>query len=608
VSGQSAGVGRPAAAGTVVSAGWWALRTTWEASPGLSLAFIVFAVLRSVAPAGIALVARGLINVVIHALAQGSRDATLLWPWLAAGLVFGAIEALVPIGGQYCRQRLADELNLAITPRVLRHASELDLATLDDPRNREIVDRAQHTAATTLTRFIIDLEMAVTGVLQVLFLAVILTRIEPLVLVVVAPLAIPYLLFEWRRKTREHARELARNTKRRWVRYFASTLTMREGLAEIRVLGVGTMLLDQFRAVMGKLADEERRILREGLTLGSIFALLTTVGLYAVFARVAVRVVHGALSVGDIAVFVAASGRLRSGLDRSITALGSLIEQTLGVVQLLEFLGLRSRVVVGQAPVRAPAPGELRIEDVWFTYPGGRAPVLAGVSLVVRPGEIVLLVGANGAGKTTLVNLIARLYDPDRGRILLDGTDLRSWPLADLRGRIALLSQAPVRFEATAADNIGFGDWPRGMDERGRIEAAAAATGTDEMIRRLPRGYETPLGMMFGEYELSGGQWRKMGLARALLRDSAVLLLDEPTVNVDAAGVEQLQAELRRLGENRAILLISHRAEFLRDADRVLLLEQGRITRVVTHDELPPPGEPDPDLSSVLGTEPAPGG
>lgn len=591
----------------MVSAGWWALRTTWEASRGLSLAFVGLAILRSVAPAGIALVARGLINVIVHALAQGSRDATLLLPWLGAGLLFGAIEALVPAGGQYCRQRLADALNLTITPRVLRHASGLDLATLDDPENREIVDRAQHTAATTLTRFVADLEMAVTGLLQVLFLAVILTRIEPLVLAVVGPLAIPYLLFEWRRKTREHARELARNTKRRWMRYFASTLTMRDGLAEIRVLGVGAMLLDQFRTVMGKLADEERRILREGLTLGSTFALLTTVGLYMVFARVAVRVVHGALSVGDIAVFVAASGRLRSGLDRSITALGSLVEQTLGVVQLLQFLGLRSRVVVGQTPVPAPASGELRVEDVWFTYPGGRTPVLAGVSLEVRPGEIVALVGANGAGKTTLVNLIARLYDPDRGRVLLDGTDLRAWPLADLRRRIALLAQTPVRFEATAADNIGFGDWPRGTDEPGRIEAAAASSGTDEMIRRLPRGYETTLGMMFGEHELSGGQWRKMGLARALLRDSAVLLLDEPTANVDTIGVEQLRAELRRLRASRAILLISHRGEVLRDVDRVLLLERGRIIREMRHEELPPTGEADPDLSSVLG-EPATGG
>lgn len=587
-----------------MAAGWWALRTTWEASRSLSVAFIVFAVLRSVTPAGIALVARGLINAVIHGLAQGTRDATLLWPWLAAGLVFGAIEALVPIGGQYCRQRLGDELNLAITPRVLRHASELDLATLDDPKNREIVDRAQHTAAATLTRFITDLEMAVTGFLQVLFLAVILMRIEPLVLVVVAPLAIPYMMFEWRRKTREHVRELARNTKRRWVRYFASTLMTREGLAEIRVLGVGAMLLDQFRSVMGKLADEDRRILRGGLTLGSVFTVLTTVGLYAVFARVAIRVVHGALSVGDVAVFVAASGRLRAGLDRTITALGGLIEHTLGVVQLLEFLGLRSRIVVGHAPVRASAPAELRVEDVWFTYPGGRAPVLAGVSLVVQTGEIVALVGPNGAGKTTLVNLIARLYDPDRGRILLDGTDLRSWPLADLRQRIALLSQAPVRFEATAADNIGLGDWPRGADQRERIEAAAAAAGADEMIGRLPRGYDTALGMMFGEYELSGGQWRKMGLARALLRDSTVLLLDEPTANVDAAGVEQLQAQLRQLGKNRAILLISHRVEFLRGADRVLLLEGGRITRMVANDELPRLAVPDPNLLSVPGPAP----
>jgi len=309
-----------------------------------------------------------------------------------------------------------------------------------------------------------------------------------------------------------------------------------------------------------------------------------------------------------VAVFVAASGRLRSGLDRSITALGSIVEETLGVVQLLEFLGLQSRVVVGQVPARSTASGELRVEDVWFTYPGGRAPVLAGVSLVVRPGEIVALVGPNGAGKTTLVNLIARLYDPERGRILLDGTDLRSWPLADLRQRVGLLSQAPVRFEATAADNIGFGDWPRGTGDRARIETAAAAAGADEVIGRLPRGYETVLGMMFGEYELSGGQWRKIALARAFLRDSAVLLLDEPTANVDAAGVDQFHAHLRQLGKNRAILLISHRAEFLRGADRVFLLEKGRIVRAVAHSELPRLAVPESTLPSVMGAGPAAGG
>jgi ATP-binding cassette subfamily B protein len=407
----------------------------------------------------------------------------------------------------------------------------------------------------------------------------------------------------WRRKTRQHARELARNTKRRWVRYFASTLTAREGLAEIRVLGLGAMLLDQFRSVMAKLAAEDRQILRAGLTLGSAFAVLMTVGLYVIFGLVAVRVVHGALSVGDLAVFVAASGRLRSSLDRSITSLGSLVEQLLGIVQLLEFLDLRSQVPVARAPLPARGAGELRIEDVWFTYPGGRAPVLAGVSLVVRPGEIVALVGSNGAGKTTLVNLITRLYDPDRGRILLDGTDLRSWPVTDLRQRIALLAQTPLRFEATAADNIGFGDWPHGPDGRVRIEGAAAAAGNDEMIRRLPRGYDTALGMMFGEYELSGGQWRKMGLARAFLRDSTVLLLDEPTANIDAGGLEQLRVQLRQLAEDRAILLISHRLEFLRDADRVFLLEHGRVTRTSEGDLRR--RAPDPAAFPAPGVEPA---
>jgi ATP-binding cassette subfamily B protein len=187
------------------------------------------------------------------------------------------------------------------------------------------------------------------------------------------------------------------------------------------------------------------------------------------------------------------------------------------------------------------------------------------------------LVGPNGAGKTTLVKLLVRLYDPDRGRILLDGQDLREWPLSELRRRIMLVSQESIRFEASAADNIGYGDWPRAASDPEGIRAAAADAGADAMIRALPAGYDTVLGRTFGDADLSGGQWQKIALARAFVRHAPILILDEPTAHLDAASLDELQVRLRELACGRTALLISHRPETLALADRILTMEHGRI-------------------------------
>jgi ATP-binding cassette subfamily B protein len=236
--------------------------------------------------------------------------------------------------------------------------------------------------------------------------------------------------------------------------------------------------------------------------------------------------------------------------------------------------------------VPSPETGDLRIEDVWFSYPGAQSPALAGISLTLRSAEIVALVGANGAGKTTLVKLIARLYDPDQGRILLAGTDLRTWPLDALRRCIAIVSQEALRFEATVADNVAYGDWPRAAGDESRVRAAAAAAGAAGMGDRLPRGYDTVLGEAFGEHDFSNGQWQRIALARAFVRDCPILLLDEPTAQLDGAAIEGFKRRLSDLARGRTTLLISHRLETLLLADRILLIERGRITRSVTRAEL----------------------
>jgi ATP-binding cassette subfamily B protein len=556
---------------------WWLLTIAWARSPWLIVGTIAFTVFRSLTAAGIALVARGLINAAIHATGPGNHDLSGLLPWLAAGLGLGAVEALTPFILNLSRQRLADELSVEITSRVLTHVTELDVATLEEPQHRETVDRAQHDAEVMLARLVFEVELGASGVLQVALLGAVLIHLEPLVAVIVVPLALPYLYFQWVRAVRDHRREVVRQRQRRWTRYVASLLTGHRLLTEVRVLGIAPHLLEEFRRLMTRIHAEKRVILRRTFAHGSIFAVLTTLGLYAAFVLVVARVVQGTLTVGDVAVFAAASPRLRGALDRTLLSLRQVADEGLMIERVLAFLRVEPRLVSGSRTPPSPTRGEITLEDVWFTYPTATRPTLAGISLTLRPGEVVGLVGPNGAGKTTLVKLLVRLYDPDRGRILLDGQDLREWPLSELRRRIMLVSQESIRFEASAADNIGYGDWPRAASDPEGIRAAAADAGADAMIRALPAGYDTVLGRTFGDADLSGGQWQKIALARAFVRHAPILILDEPTAHLDAASLDELQVRLRELACGRTALLISHRPETLALADRILTMEHGRI-------------------------------
>jgi ATP-binding cassette subfamily B protein len=282
---------------------------------------------------------------------------------------------------------------------------------------------------------------------------------------------------------------------------------------------------------------------------------------------------------------VAVSSRLRLTLERGIAEATESLEHVLLVGRLREFLQLEPRVEDGSSP--APARrGALEFADVYFTYPGGSRPVLAGVSFAVAPGEVVAIVGENGAGKTTLVKLIARLYDPGAGCVLLDGLDLREWPLEALQGSVGFLAQGSARYEATAGENIAYGDWRRLLGDEDGLRAAARAARVDDLVEGMPRGYDTVLGPMFGEHDLSGGQWQKLAVARTLARDACLLVLDEPSAHLDARAEHELFRRFRHLARGRTTILVSHRLTMLGLADRILFLDEGRVAESGTHDEL----------------------
>ncbi len=509
-----------------------------------------------------------------------------LWPWLALGFGLALLEAVSPLTDKFFTQRLHDDVNLRITGDILDHAAQLEVAFFEDPRRREMIERAQQSPADHFIGFVCETQAAVTSFVQAVCLLAILVVIEPLILLVLAPSAVPYLFFHWRLSRRYYLEEYYRTPNRRWTNYFVTLLTNRSSVAEIKLLGLAPFLIRQFRSLIAQFRDQDKLLHKRSLAGSSIFAVVTTIAFYGIFVRVVLRAAAGALTVGDIAIFAGATSRLRFTLERAILAVSKSMEQTLYISNLIDFFNVVPAIASSGPLVSSPSRGEIEFKNVSFAYPGSTEPALKGVSLRIEPGKIVALVGENGAGKTTLVKLLARLYDPDAGQVFFDGTDLRKLSVDYLHQHISFVMQDFVRYEATASDNIAYGDWQRMMEKRPDVERAAERAGVDEMIRSMPRGYDTMLGRLFGEYDLSGGQWQKMAVARAFARDASVLILDEPTSNLSVQAEYELFCRFRALSRGRTTILVSHRFSTLRMADRILVMDKGRVVECGTHQEL----------------------
>lgn len=564
----------------------WAFALTWSTSAPLTVGLVVTACLQGLFPAALAVTVRGLIDAAIEALNEGADGLTTLLPWLVLGLILTIVEGVAQRANKLFSQRLSDDLNLRITSDVLAHAATLDVASFEDTRVREIIDRAQHHTADRFTGFVSNAIVAGTSAIQALSVVGILMTIEPLIVLVVGPFAIPYLWFQWRLAKQRYSVEHSRATKRRWSNYFASRLMSPHSVPEVRLLDLAPLLIEKFRSLMAEFRDQDRRIYVRGFAGGSIFAVLTMVALYVVFARVVVLALRKAVTVGDLAIFMGVTARLRSTLERAILSFSSAMEHTLYISNLVEFLSMRPRIAGATGTMPPLARGEIEFKSVSFTYPGSREPAIAGVSFRIRQGEIVALVGENGAGKTTLVKLMARLYDPEEGAITFDGFDLKALAPAFLHSHVSFVFQGSGSYEATAGENIAYGDWRRLLRDRERIEQVAILADVHGMIKELPQGYDTTLGRLFGEHDLSRGQWQRIAVARAFARDASLLILDEPTSNLDARAEYELFCRFRDLTKGRTTVLVSHRFSTVSMADRILVMEKGRIIESGTHQEL----------------------
>jgi len=479
---------------------------------------------------------------------------------------------------------IGDRYANAASLRLMAHAAALDLAQFEDSAQQDRLERARRQVSGR-TGLIGTVLGQVQALVTLASLAAGVAAFTPWLVVLIALALVPALLNEWHFTKAGYRLAWLRSPERRrldYLRYLGASV---ETAKEVKLFGLSGYVTDLYATVARRLLAENRSLATARAGWGFAFASLGTLAYYAAYAVIVWRTVAGSFSVGDLAFLAGAFQRLRGGIEGLLLGFTQITGQAQYLDDFYSFFAIRPQIRAPARPVPIPSPirDGLVFEDVGYRYPGTQTWALRGLSFAIRAGETVALVGGNGAGKTTIVKLMTRLYDPHEGRVLLDGVPLQAYDLDDLRARIGAIFQDFVRFDLTAGENVAVGRIEAAADAD-RIAAAAARGLAAPVIERLPEGYAQPLGKRFaGGLDLSGGEWQKVALSRAYMREAEILILDEPTAALDAQAEHDVFARFRELSAGRTAVLISHRFSTVRMADRILVLEGGRLLEEGSH-------------------------
>ncbi|MEO6191381.1 MAG: ABC transporter ATP-binding protein [Thermoanaerobaculia bacterium] len=574
------------------------LKLIWRTSPSLTGSDLTLRLVRALLPVATLYVGKLIIDEVIR-LAGTPGVPPHLRDWLASGLLghlgwllaaeFGLAVLSDGLGRlvSLLDSLLSEQFTNATSVRLMEHAATLDLEDFEDSELQDRLERARRQTTGRMT-LMNQLFGQAQDIVTIVSFAAGLVVYAPWLIALLILALVPAFLGEAHFNSQSYSLDFMRTPERREIDYVRQTGASVETAKEVKIFGLNAFLIERYRQLANALYQGNRRLAIRRAGWGGALTAVGTVGYYVAYAYIAWSTLSGRFSIGDLTFLAGSFLRLRALLEGLLIGFSQVAGQALYLDDLFSFFEIEPEIVspADARPFPMPIRDGFAFEDVGFRYPGAERWAVRHMSFDLRGGEVLALVGENGAGKTTLVKLLARLYDPDEGRILLDGHDLREYDLGALRANIGVIFQDFVRYHLTAAENIAVGRI-EARDDRARIVIAAERSLADEVIEKLPAGYDQIIGKRFRTgVDLSGGEWQKVAIARAYMREAQVLILDEPTAALDARSEFEVFQRFKELSEGKTAVLISHRFSSVRMADRILVLADGKVESMGTHEEL----------------------
>ncbi|MBV9264697.1 MAG: ABC transporter ATP-binding protein [Acidobacteriaceae bacterium] len=559
----------------------------WETSPSLCISTLLLRFLAAFFPLATLWVSKLIIDLVVRALRHQHVDRSTIWKLLILELALAVGSDTLARLITLVDSLLGDRFTNHVSIRLMQHATSLDLVSFEDPVFYDKMERArrQTTARMGMLASLAGMAQQLVTLLTMLSAVVF---YYPWLLVLLLLATVPVFLGETKFAMLSYSILYRYTPERRELDYLRLLGASNDSAKEVKIFGLGEYLVERSRGLFERFYNENRGLAIRRALHGTFINLVPTGAYYAAYALIIVRALAGALTVGDLTLMVGAFSRARNIMENLVSSLVGVSEQALYIRDLFDFF--ETEAAITSPPNAIPAPRPIRdgfeFQHVSFSYPGSEKRVLSDVTFRFYAREKIALVGENGAGKTTLVKLLARLYDPTEGRILLDGTDLREYDVDDLRREIGVIFQDYMRYDMLARENIGFGRILEIGDDA-RIIRSAEKSLAAGVIEGLPGAYGQMLGRRFeGGVDLSIGQWQKIALARAYMRDAQILILDEPTASLDARAEFEVYQRFVDLTAGKMAVLISHRFSTVRMADRIVVLEHGRIVEQGSHQQL----------------------
>ena len=563
-----------------------ALELVWSTNRSLTVALALLTLVAGVLPAGVAYVGALIVDAVVGAMHSGTNARHVVELVLMEGTLVAAISA-AQRGIQLCQSLLRAQLGQRVNVMILEKALTLELQHFEDSEFYDKLTRARREASTRPLSLVMRTFYLVQSSISLVSYASLLAHFSPWAVFVLLVAGLPSFVAEAKFSGDAFRLFRWRSPETRMQIYLETVLAREDHAKEVKLFGLGQRLLERYRDIFRRLYQEDKALTVRRDLWGFALGLIGSAALYGAYAWIALTAVRQLITLGQMTMYVALFRQGQTTVSAMLTAIGGMYEDNLYLSTLYEYLDTEVHAPAGSA-LQGPDPADgVRFEDVSFTYPGAEEAALEHVTLHLKPGTSLALVGENGSGKTTLIKLLTRLYAPSGGRILLDGRDLAEWEEGALRERIGVIFQDFARYQMLVGENVGAGD-ERYFEDEARWREAAEKGRAEDFIATLPAGYHTQLGKWFKDgRELSGGQWQKIALSRAFMRKRAdILVLDEPTAAMDAQAEAEVFEHFRQLARARITILISHRFSTVRMADQIAVLAGGRIVERGSHEEL----------------------